>query len=299
MYFPYLRGKQFELIALRELMEAKVLGDKIIPVIEPVKPSLAFTRMMDIFIEKKHQFALVLNPSVSDFSILEDETYVKYLSSEYMIHAYLTKPGLVDLKTDNETNLMIINTERDCLDEYLDFQEHNHPDYVLLPDDRTFSRKVVSDSRILFEDRFVKAGKNADYGNKVDEFFSEDHIYYNREGFYGFSDYSVIGSDYQESGFAPAAIAIHIVYFDKERALRIRHFVSDSTKGFQDPAGKFGEALEKLVKWVKDNDIPHTKGLESFIDCYNRKRYPGLGTIKKYSIMHHLELMNRFLEGEI
>ena len=38
MYFPYLRGRQFELIALRELLENDLIGDKIIPIIEPIKP---------------------------------------------------------------------------------------------------------------------------------------------------------------------------------------------------------------------------------------------------------------------
>ena len=37
MYFPYLRGRQFELIALRELLEKRLIGDKIVPIIEPVK----------------------------------------------------------------------------------------------------------------------------------------------------------------------------------------------------------------------------------------------------------------------
>ena len=39
MYFPYLRGRQFELIALRELLEGKRISEKVIPIIEPVKPS--------------------------------------------------------------------------------------------------------------------------------------------------------------------------------------------------------------------------------------------------------------------
>lgn len=39
MYFPYLRGRQFELIALRDLVDKGVLSDKIIPIIEPVKLS--------------------------------------------------------------------------------------------------------------------------------------------------------------------------------------------------------------------------------------------------------------------
>ena len=36
MYFPYLRGRQFELIALRDLVDKGVLSDKIIPIIEPL-----------------------------------------------------------------------------------------------------------------------------------------------------------------------------------------------------------------------------------------------------------------------
>ena len=37
MYFPYLRGRQNELLCLRELLEARVLIDKIVPIIEPVR----------------------------------------------------------------------------------------------------------------------------------------------------------------------------------------------------------------------------------------------------------------------
>ncbi len=34
MYFPYLRGRQFELIALRELVENQLIGNHICPVID-------------------------------------------------------------------------------------------------------------------------------------------------------------------------------------------------------------------------------------------------------------------------
>lgn len=43
MYFPYLRGRQFELIALRELVEKGVLSSRITPIIEPVKLSSTLT----------------------------------------------------------------------------------------------------------------------------------------------------------------------------------------------------------------------------------------------------------------
>jgi hypothetical protein len=41
MYYPYLRGKQFELIALRDLLKVLIVKEKnkISPIIEPIKLS--------------------------------------------------------------------------------------------------------------------------------------------------------------------------------------------------------------------------------------------------------------------
>ena len=40
-----------------------------------------------------------------------------------------------------------------------------------------------------------------------------------------------------------------------------------------------------------------TLGLQSFLQHYKDQSYPGLGTVKKLSIMHHLELMGNYLNG--
>lgn len=40
----------------------------------------------------------------------------------------------------------------------------------------------------------------------------------------------------------------------------------------------------------------HIKGLESFITHYNNESYPGLGSVKKLSLMHHLELIGKYLD---
>ncbi len=74
--------------------------------------------------------------------------------------------------------------------------------------------------------------------------------------------------------------------------------VSDSNEGIEDPGGKFGEALEKLVYWCDENNVQNTLGLQGFYDCYSSGKYPGLGTVKKYSIMHHIELVSNFLGGK-
>lgn len=49
MYFPYLRGRQFELIALRDLVDKGVLSDKIIPIIEPVKLSSTLIKTIESY----------------------------------------------------------------------------------------------------------------------------------------------------------------------------------------------------------------------------------------------------------
>ncbi len=67
MYFPYLRGKQFELLAIREL--APILdSDKIIPIIEPVKSNTASLKTaLEVLQRNNVRCQLIINPSVGDF----------------------------------------------------------------------------------------------------------------------------------------------------------------------------------------------------------------------------------------
>lgn len=68
MYFPYLRGKQFELIALRELstlMSSK--SEKISPIIEPVKGSSTLKSTLKELVAKNINFNFILNPRVGSF----------------------------------------------------------------------------------------------------------------------------------------------------------------------------------------------------------------------------------------
>ena len=308
MYFPYLRGRQFELIALRELVENGIIGDKIIPIIEPVKLTSTLLKTLNAFSNNGKRYAMIMNPEVGEFSKAlrekkEDndvlaESVSEALDSENNIKAYLMRSGVeqyIDSAETDISSIISISTNRDCMDEYARDFASAKPMYALIPSDRRFGR-LVGNRQVLLEDCFSKAQKNADYGSNDDEFYSDTHLYYRDEGFKGFSDYSIVGSEYQASGFAPLAVAIHIVYFDTNDELRVHHFVSDSNDDINDPAGKYGEAVKKLKDWVYDNDIKATMGLNGLLKSCEIGKYPGLGTVKKYSIMHHLELMNGFLE---
>ncbi|MFM1676678.1 sce7725 family protein, partial [Streptococcus mutans] len=64
MYFPYLRGRQYELIALRELLENDRLSKIVVPIIEPVKLSSTLINTLEEFKNKNRQCSLILNPAV-------------------------------------------------------------------------------------------------------------------------------------------------------------------------------------------------------------------------------------------
>ena len=311
MYFPYLRGRQFELIALRELIEGERINEKVLPIIEPIKPSSTLLRTLQAFAKRDKEIAVVFNPTVGDFgkeikkmrgedSKIANELYDLLLHNKKIIKAYVMgKAKSKRLKADvDKDKYMIINLNRDSLNDFLEVYDDSLPRYTLIPDDRAF-RRVIPDTKILFEDNFNKQARNVDYLENPDEFFSDTHLYFQNESYVGFSDYSVVGEEFNESGFAPVAVAIHIVYLGEKKELRIHHFVSDSNDGIEDPGGKFGEALEKLVYWCDENNVKYTLGLQGFYECYNSGKYPGLGTVKKLSIMHHIELISDFLGEEL
>lgn len=314
MYFPYVRGRQYELLALRDLAVNNLLGDQIIPIVEPVKLSPTLVNVMEEFIKAKHPIAIIRNPVVGTF--LSDcqnaqnnsketgynQKFINQYENQLIIKSLIMQNNMQSLLDSwekcgvNKTDLLVVNTDR----EFLDLYEHTFgttvPRYVLIPDESVFRRKVRK-YKILLDDKFEKQDRNADYEQETDEFFSDDHLYYREDGFVGFSDYSVIGNKYQETGFAAYAVAIHIVYFTPDKTLRIKHFVSESNEDISNPALKYYEAVSKLAAWY--NKVPHpvemTLGLQTFLQHYKQQTYPGLGTVKKLSLMHHLELMGKYL----
>ncbi len=310
MYFPYLRGRQYELLAIRELVSHDLLSDNIIPIIEPVKLSSTLAKTMETFIRKKHKLAIVCNPAVgyfnNDMKSEENDSgkkqFLELLKNEFIIKSHIIKSNSNKQISNWEAKMgvskdewIIINNNRDYIDLYNEIFSSINPKYVLIPDE--FRRKFKN-NKVLFEDKFKKQERNSDYSLIPDEFFSEDHIFYKEENFCGFADYSIIGKDFLDSGFAPYAVAIHIVYFGNDNSLRIHHFVSDSNDDIQNPAKKFYEAVSKLSNWVieNENNIKNTLGLSEFLEHFKNQTYPGLGSVKKLSLMHHLELIGTYLD---
>ncbi len=307
MYFPYLRGRQYELLALRELLEKGILSKKIIPIIEPVKLSATLIKTMESYGDYKRPIAFITNPGVGSFmtdmkeekNIKLKETldaYVRENDNILFIKIIGAKTNPQDFIEKHAANMGTICQNKDAVAVYERYFVDKEVKYNLIPDESGIRRKIRK-NRVLLEDKFNKQERNNDYIQIDDEPFSEDHLYYREDGYVGFSDFSIIGKDYSDTGFAPYAVAIHIVYFDSDKGLRVKHFVSDSNDDISDPAGKFQEALTKLVEWNEEMHLD-TAAIREFTELYQREAYPGLGTVKKLSIMHHLELMGTFLDKE-
>ena len=157
MYFPYLRGRQFELIALRELLEGKRISEKVIPIIEPVKPSSTLLKTLETFVKNDREIAVVFNPTVGDFakklkemreedSKVANELYDLLTQNDKVIKSYIMDRGILsEIKSEASKNkYLIINLNRDCLDDFLDAYEDTLPRFTLIPDDRAF-RRVIPD----------------------------------------------------------------------------------------------------------------------------------------------------------
>lgn len=304
MYFPYLRGRQFELIALRELVENQLIGKHIYPVIEPVKLSSTLTKTLEIYKKNDRNLTIIMNPCVGNLDhtkLTDEEDKVCKLMNEIINSSEIKKAfhlsKFIPNYTDNIQDLILIAKNRDTVTSYNDiYSREVEPLYTLMLDESDFRRTIRNKHRVLLSDNFRKQEKNANYEN-ADEFYTRDHLYYQDDGYVGFSDFSIVGDEYTESGFAPYAVAIHIVYFDDNKEMRVRHFVSDTNDDYSDTTGKFNEALEKLIKWNKEMKLD-THAMKIFQKLYDEESYPGLGTVKKLSIMHHIELVSRFLDEQ-
>ncbi|TCL59713.1 hypothetical protein EDC14_10386 [Hydrogenispora ethanolica] len=307
MYFPYLRGRQYELLALSELVDSKRLGKHVMPVIEPIKLSSTLINTLNSYIQNENEIAIIHNPQVGSFlKDLKDEKkseiskkYEELLRNQLVIKAHIfntsSQSELTQLKIKefNKKDLMVICNNRDFIDLYSEEFSTESPRYSLIPDESVFRRKIKS-NRILLDDKFEKQNRNTDYA-EIDEPFSDDHLFYQDDEFIGFSDFSIVGDNFLEAGFAPYAVALHVVYFAEDKSLRIKHFVSDSNEDITNPAGKFYEALKKLNNWDMTHKM-NTLGLKELLMHFKNETYPGLGTIKKLTIMHHIELIGQYLD---
>ncbi len=313
MYYPYLRGKQFELIALREL--SGLIADtpqKISPIIEPVKNSSTLKSTISVLKSKDINFNIILNPSVGDLTS-STAKIIETVSGEIDGYTNFQLALIIDSKIGishikeliqdisfgfsgfSLIHFGINNNVGDIISTLEDSAPVINNIVYFNKTSRRYYRNFPPDTRISLDDYFNCLPKNSDYLSVPDSQFSEEHLFYKVDGYKGFSDFLTIGDNYSETGFLPYAVAIHLSYLVDDNKIRIKHFVSDSNDDTSDIGGKFAEANDKLVKWCNENNIEETIGIIQFKILHESGHFPGLGSIKKLSVMHHIELVKKLI----
>ncbi len=189
MYFPILRGRQFELIALRECVDKNILSSQIIPILEPVKVSSTYTKTVDSFIKAGKSIAIIRNPQVGSWiKDMKKESNIKIceqaseqLKDANVISSFYVTTTLnkcVDLASKNGipiASLLLLCNNPEYVDNYEEVIGSNVPLFNVIPDKCDFRRRIRS-NRFMFVDNFPKQKLNIDYSDIKTEFFSSDHL---------------------------------------------------------------------------------------------------------------------------
>ncbi len=311
MYYPYFRGRLYELITIRE--SAPILAAKsFVPIIEPVKEELnGLKKTLDELCDENAQVILVMNPQIGDHSY-DNTDLIEFIDEHYHEQQNLICGLLLAEETsaseaielcevfDNEIALIHAGfSKAKKLSKAIDdFENVNTSIFFEGHCGKLYQRHFADHSnRILIRDGFERR-RNRDYPST--EFFSDLHATFELERMDGFGDFLIVGDEYSEDGGPAYTVAIHLTYIDsdKDDEMHIRHFKSDRQDTPKDPAGKFAEALEKLITALNqsDNKILETQAIVEFQELYERGHYPGLGYVKKLSMKHHIETLAKFFD---
>lgn len=312
MYYPFLRARQFELISIRELVSDNTLQGKVMPVFEPIKEEVSNLNLAhSIFQEKDFNLFLIVNPQsgkkTGDTNFFLD--YIDDLDNCKFIHAFIYKDNneYIEqaIRTYNITNCMIIGLDSFSNEEGFKRVCSLGPvsDIMLLDPGkyRGIDRFIKSLNKVYIrlDDLFEKQQKNADFLEIDAHKFSEEHVYYMSENYQGFSDFTVLSSEFMEGGSAPRAVVIHLTYLNREEESQIwiRHFTSESNDSIANVQGKFAQAAQKTIAYCDANDL-NNSAIAELRRYVVETKYPGLGTVKKISIKNHLIVVCSFLAND-
>ncbi|MCV7287491.1 sce7725 family protein [Mycolicibacterium wolinskyi] len=300
MYFPYLYGRQYELLALRDVATDLAGWNNITPVIEPVmaKPG-DLGRCLRRLQEVRSPMYLIVNPSQGEFETGVPDTWRQPIS-EFVADTSLVYP----------THQVISEADAATLSEFLErFQgrrvgvvlrqphisaqdlaaEVDDRDVIVFvhasANPRTYLRELPAGKCVEVAASFNEQARNADYG--APEWFTSSHLEFANDGRPGFSDFGPLPRTFSFGGGRPGAVAIHLSYSDGDGSLWIHHFVSDTTdRDLGDAASKIAEAVRKLEAEVESNPekFVETAGLQAYL----ANQVLGLPSNKRQQLIHHL-----------
>jgi len=291
VYYPYLRGKMQELLAVRAVAPQIAPAGKIVPVIEPVSANLNSTaHAVSEFVGAQGRVIVIVNPKVGGHTgnpdVLCSAPLLPLLDSEQVVPGLIitsqTTPQGVDTflrRHERPVCFIHLSTPLAQLGTRLN-SRGTATTHLVKPSLATSYLNSLTGKLVTLNDSFARLERNADYPSR--EFFSDQHLTFQATQFSGFSDYSIVGDYFSGKGGPAHAVAIHLHQAERGKGLWIHHFVSDRVVGAADIAGKFAEALMKLVRFARANrSVAATNACQEYLRLNDRAHFPGLGMAKQ------------------
>jgi hypothetical protein len=316
MYYPYLYGRQSELLALRDVASLVVPDGRVVPVIEPVKEnasSLTITVKGSLETARQHVY-LIENPVLGDFAKdhrARGRWYEKVeplFESNFVYPTFLCSKGatLEELRdflrrfSGRPVGIVIRGTSISGSDIARAVRSVGSRTFFLAGTaDELMLHTLGRERCVPIEDKFPSQLRNADYGGIED--FTDAHLTYARNGYAGFGDYTILGGAYSEGGGPLGAAAIHLTFARKRtREILVEHFVSDTVdRNVRDNDLKYGEAVAKIPPATsrRTDTFGLTAGVGRYLRAAGGGKLPNPGTNKRWSIAHHVDLMSGVLAG--
>ena len=318
VYYPYFRGKRFELIAIRE--KAELMAENgFVPIISPIsKQFRGLEKALSALCASGAESIVIINPEYGDFS--DDASELdELLKGKFGSYERLKIGVRLDAKhiTDEALDLILKANGRPIAIIHSGFK---HPKDLVAKLEKT-SPSVQTHIFVeehcgkLYRDKFkefnlgviirdgFKHRRNQDHPDM--EFFSENHVTYTTEIMNktaGFGDFLMVEDRFSETGQPAYTVAIHLTFIDPKQddAMYIRHYLSDRRDTPTDPGGKFHEALAHLVKESgPDSHFVNSNAIQEFRMLHKMRHFPGLGRAKQLSIVHHIENMADYFSKKL
>lgn len=311
MYHPYFRGKQYDLITVRELAPTLAAAG-FRPIVEPVREALTgLKRSLDAVVSADGKAIVIVNPYHGDLSgtgetvteLLQAEFAHPNVSAGILLKHKMTLPQAMSLFEAHADHSPVFvhagfNEPKALADALGSATEDRCHVFLEGHCGKLYQKHFKGTDRILLRDGFKRRKRNSDYPDV--ETFSDLHATFSDEGMDGFGDFLIVGDDYSESGGPAYAVAIHLTFIDPDQddAMQIYHFKSDTQDTPTDPAGKFAEALNNMMAVLNG---PGCKVLESnavqeFRELHENGHFPGLGYVKKLSMSHHIDTLAHYFQ---
>ena len=298
MYFPYLRARLAELLAIRD---SHSLTDLTVPIFEPVDENPLTYKRLQTAIDKERRFAVIVN---SEHGIGAPPATEWVVNAIHKLQEERVFPA-VEIRRDTDDVLVrdfaTTFRGRTCV-----VVHRSHPHslgrlstclgplgqeifHVILegavPVDSV--RRLPGRACVLLRDGFKRTTPNKDYPPESD---FDTHLYtFRKRGLDGFGDFTTVGDWFPERRPALAStLAYHLTEAEPPKIVT-KHFKSWSSTDSGDKHAQYGATREQILEYADRYGI-NTQGIKEF---RNHPRWPNHASTKRYSIVHHLEVIER------